>query len=46
MPFLSSRTVLQTIYKYDIHIKNFPECNCEYCNNLSALSNYLSAIKN
>jgi len=42
MAFLSARTVLQVICKYDTHIKNFPECNCEHCNNISALSNYLS----
>jgi len=42
MPFLSPMTVLQTVCKYDTHIKNFPECNCEHCNNINALSNYLS----
>jgi len=43
MPFLSAKEVLQTIVKYDEHLKI--ECTCEYCNTISALSNYLSTHK-
>jgi len=44
MPFLSAKEVLQTIVKYDEHLKNI-ECTCEYCNTISALSNYLNTHK-
>ena len=42
---LGARTVLEILVKNDGHLKNCPECTCEYCNTISALSNYLSTHK-